>query len=296
MTENFFERTFYNVRSKPQPPRTTPMKVICPGISRSATESLRRALIELGYNTYHGFEIFNPGHEGDFRTMSLLARKKFCDGPKDGSVGFTAEDFDQLYGSYDAVTDVPGYSLARELILTYPEAKVILNVRNDLDAWHKSILATFGAAEKSWTVQCLKWFSAKLYWTDRFGIVEHKKWFFRGDFKTNGKWIYEEHSAMIRGLVPKERLLEWTVQDGWEPLCKFLGKEVPDKEFPSGNMGAGFMQWLHERQKEQYQTAIRNISIAGIAFVSMAVGGFKLARPEAFASLVAKVLPKSLLS
>lgn len=40
---------------------------------------------------------------------------------------------------------------------------------------------------------------------------------------------------MIRGLVPPERLLEWNVQEGWEPLCKFLDKEVPDEPFPHVN-------------------------------------------------------------
>jgi hypothetical protein len=36
----------------------------------------------------------------------------------------------------------------------------------------------------------------------------------------NGKWIMREHCAMIRGMVPQDRLLEWAVEDGWEPLCK----------------------------------------------------------------------------
>lgn len=44
---------------------------------------------------------------------------------------------------------------------------------------------------------------------------------------------------MIRGLVPKERLLEWYIEDGWEPLCKFLGKPVPDVEFPHANAASG---------------------------------------------------------
>lgn len=44
---------------------------------------------------------------------------------------------------------------------------------------------------------------------------------------------------MIRGLVPKERLLEWYIDDGWEPLCEFLGKPVPDVEFPHANAAAG---------------------------------------------------------
>jgi hypothetical protein len=40
---------------------------------------------------------------------------------------------------------------------------------------------------------------------------------------------------MIRGLVPEDRLLEWTVQEGWKPLCSFLEKEVPDEPFPHVN-------------------------------------------------------------
>lgn len=45
---------------------------------------------------------------------------------------------------------------------------------------------------------------------------------------------------MIRGLVPKERLLEWTVEDGWEPLCEFLDKPVPEEPFPHANTAAGW--------------------------------------------------------
>lgn len=44
---------------------------------------------------------------------------------------------------------------------------------------------------------------------------------------------------MIRGLVPPDRLLEWSVEDGWEPLCKFLGKDVPDEPFPHLNAAGG---------------------------------------------------------
>ncbi|KAJ5088920.1 hypothetical protein N7456_012536 [Penicillium angulare] len=40
---------------------------------------------------------------------------------------------------------------------------------------------------------------------------------------------------MVRGMVPKEKLLEWSVEDGWEPLCKFLDKPIPDEAFPQTN-------------------------------------------------------------
>jgi len=45
---------------------------------------------------------------------------------------------------------------------------------------------------------------------------------------------------MIRGLVRKEKLLEWTVEDGWEPLCRFLDKGVPDEPFPHVNKASGW--------------------------------------------------------
>lgn len=48
-----------------------------------------------------------------------------------------------------------------------------------------------------------------------------------------------EHCNMIRGLVPKERLLEWYVEDGWDPLCKFLEKSVPEVDFPHANTATG---------------------------------------------------------
>ena len=38
---------------------------------------------------------------------------------------------------------------------------------------------------------------------------------------------YRAHNAAVQALVPKEKLLVYKIGDGWEPLCKFLGKPVP---------------------------------------------------------------------
>lgn len=46
---------------------------------------------------------------------------------------------------------------------------------------------------------------------------------------------YDEHYAHVRKVVPKERLLEWQVTDGWAPLCTFLGIETPEGGFPHVN-------------------------------------------------------------
>lgn len=56
-------------------------------------------------------------------------------GPLDGNNDFTAADFDPLIGHSVAVTDAAASVFAAELIAAYPEAKVVLNYRRDLDAW-----------------------------------------------------------------------------------------------------------------------------------------------------------------
>ena len=53
---------------------------------------------------------------------------------------------------------------------------------------------------------------------------------------------YREHYASVRKMVPGERLLEYRLGSGWEPLCAFLGKEVPDVEFPRVNETAAMRE------------------------------------------------------
>jgi Sulfotransferase domain len=69
---------------------------------------------------------------------------------------------------------------------------------------------------------------------------------------TSGDWEnrtklregFVKHYEHIRSSVPEENLLEHRSQDGWEPLCKFLGKAVPDEPYPRVNQGDNVAQ-LH---------------------------------------------------
>lgn len=54
------------------------------------------------------------------------------------------------------------------------------------------------------------------------------------DFAANGRRDYERHNARVRALVPAERLLEYHVSDGWEPLCAFLGRAAPGEVLAEG--------------------------------------------------------------
>lgn len=58
-----------------------------------------------------------------------------------------------------------------------------------------------------------------------------------GDFSENSKTAehYLEHNKRVRKACPPERLLEFKLGSGWEPLCEFLGKEVPGCPYPNVN-------------------------------------------------------------
>ena len=55
---------------------------------------------------------------------------------------------------------------------------------------------------------------------------------------------YERHNATVRAGIAPERLLEFDVVQGWEPLCAFLGVEVPEEPFPNVNDRAAFRAFL----------------------------------------------------
>lgn len=157
------------------------------------------------------------------REWVRLAEKKLY---KDSMI--TSDDFDAVVGHAEAVVDAPGSVFAAEMIAAYPEAKVILNYRKDMDAWHRSAVNNIVRNDESWLTKfCSKWTFIG-YWT--YLCFDHRFWaiLFRATcgmttgqaIRLHGKAVYREHCAMIRGFVPKERLLEWSVEDGWEPLCK----------------------------------------------------------------------------
>lgn len=83
--------------------------------------------------------------------------------------------------------------------------------------------------------------------------------------------LLELHNAWVRRTVPKERLLEVDLASGWEPLCKFLGKPVPDEPFPRVN---------DSQARDEFMRAIMwKAGISWIGIIStLAVGSVAFAR------------------
>ncbi|KAL8891333.1 MAG: hypothetical protein Q9215_001656, partial [Flavoplaca cf. flavocitrina] len=164
----------------------------------------------------------NPAHN----EMWLAALEgKYGDGKP-----FGREEWDALLGNFQAVTDYPAAMFAEELVEMYPDAKVVLSNR-DVDKWFQSVSQTIDWRYNDPILYILSLIdSHNASWSNMF----YRMWaiFSRGDFAKHGKAAFEDHYAHVREVVPKERLLEYRVQEGWEPLCRFLGTEVPEEEFP----------------------------------------------------------------
>ena len=46
---------------------------------------------------------------------------------------------------------------------------------------------------------------------------------------------FNRHNEDVQRAIKPERLLVYEVNQGWEPLCRFLGVSVPDQWFPRTN-------------------------------------------------------------
>jgi hypothetical protein len=285
------ERVVYRRKEPPPRTRTVPMQVLAVGLPRSATESLKCALEMLGYDhCYHGWDYvtdidYMPYWTRLCRRKHYYSSSRWCLFPEAGKpTQLSTADFDEVLGHCRAVTDSAAAVFAYDLIQAYPDAKVVLNTRTDLDAWERSVHDNFVKLGTNPLVRLLRWFDKDFWWLYHFPFgLTYPAIFGYGWHASiadvvpgKARQMNLQHSAMIRGAVPKERLLEWSVEDGWEPLCSFLGKDVPkDTPFPASNAGAAFNQRVDEIVKARATAAVRNLAIASLLAATAAAIYFR---------------------
>ena len=205
------------------------LKVIGAGFGRTGTASLKGALEELGFDKcYHMQEVFrNPDHAPIWQAAA------------EGE----SVDWDALLEGYQATVDWPGCTFYQELMGRYPDAKVLLNVR-DPDAWYKSMINTiYRVSKPRFPALLAPLFVPRLRRFIRMSrTVLWQKTFDRTRFedKAYALKVFNDHIAEVKRVVPAEKLLVYEVTEGWEPLCAFLEVPVPDKPFPHLNDSAAF--------------------------------------------------------
>lgn len=177
--------------------------------------------------------------------------------------------FDGLLGHVSAISDLPAIIFWRELMEHYPEAKVVL-VEREEQKWFRSISVLLEGVLNP-IVSILQYpdptFTGRVFGkAGRPGV----RWLFGSTnltvAKENAIPAYRKHYAEIRAAVPQERLLEYRLGSGWEPLCDFLGKKVPDVPFPHQNE----TKTLELSIKAVVTKSLRNsaINVAGLVVIA----------------------------
>ncbi|MFC6081777.1 sulfotransferase family protein [Sphaerisporangium aureirubrum] len=207
------------------------MQVIGAGFGRTGTFSLKAALERLGFAPcYHMKEVLD--HPAMIYQWLDIAEGR-------------STDFDAVFDGYAATVDWPAAAYWRELIEYYPDAKVLLTVR-DPERWYESMRATIlsrahhgpGLRNRLFTT-LLRLRGSDMYAFIRMTRVAVSEKVFGGSATDRETLIkaFHAHVREVRETVPADRLLVYEVKQGWEPLCAFLGVPVPDEPFP----------WLNDR-------------------------------------------------
>lgn len=188
---------------------------------------MHSALTTLNYpNPYHFSAMLDNVLECDLWIRALDA-KFWGKGPpihKDKAF------WDGLLGHVGAITDSPANLFGEELVQLYPEAKVVL-VERDVESWYESWMAFCKNAYDSTKAQLA---ALDLAFLGRVVGVGGRITRVSAGFADNedearvrSKAAYRHFYRDVREFVPKERLLEFRLDEGWGPLCEFLGKDVP---------------------------------------------------------------------
>lgn len=226
-----------------------PIKVIGAGLGRTGTLSLKAALEELGFGKcYHMTEVL--AHMEDARVWDAAARGE-------------PVDWERLFAGYQATVDWPGCSFYRELLRQYPDAKVILTVR-DPERWYDSAHQTIYHVRNvfpAWSAAVFPRMRDFRRMLDR--IVWDGTFRCRFEDRSFAIDVFNRHNDQVRRDVPADRLLVYEVREGWGPLCAFLGVPVPEgKPFPHLNDAAEF--------RARIGRGVRAMRIIGYAVLGLA--------------------------
>ena len=242
------------------------LKVIGAGFGRTGTLSLCSALNQLDMPCYHMFEVLenkaNKSHLDFWRRVA------------NASPG-TQFPWQQVFSRYAAAVDNPACCVWRELMQAYPDAKVVLSVHpRGADAWYESTIDTIYFTETMWQFKVLQWLTP---FGRKFGQMCHKLIWQRShkgtmDDREAAIAHYHQHVEDVKAAVPADRLLVFSVDQGWKPLCEFLGVAQPEGEFPNVNDRAEIKQTIKDITRGAYVL----LAIAGGAALALVYALFRV--------------------
>ncbi len=182
-------------------------KVFCIGLSKTATSSLDEALEVLGLRTIHWLNRY---------TETLLSESDLF--------------------LFDGFSDIVVSWRFEHLYTTFPNARFIYTTRRTTD-WVRSITAHYERLHGISLPHDLQKSGFRERFDGAAGMAEMDL------YARHGSWeeAYGEFDRRVRHFFadkPADKWLEMAIceGEGWEKLCGFLGRPVPDLPFPSSNV------------------------------------------------------------
>jgi hypothetical protein len=222
------------------------LKVIGAGFGRTGTLSVYTALTQLGFPCYHMFEVLeNKDNKSHLDFWRKVANSK----------PGTQHNWEEVFANYTATVDNPACCVWSELLAAYPDAKVVLTVHpRGAEAWYESTMDTIYFTETMWQFKVLE---VATPFGRKFGDMSRKLIWRRSHQNTmpdRAKAIahYHQHIDNVKAGVPPERLLIFSADQGWKPLCEFLGVPVPDTNFPNVNDRVAIKKTLNDLTRGAY--------------------------------------------
>ncbi|KAJ4863452.1 hypothetical protein T069G_04406 [Trichoderma breve] len=229
--------------------------VIHVALFRMATRSLAEAYRTLGYKTHHGVEDI-LGNPWDKIEQAAEATWPTVPNARPRS-RFTRSDWDNLWGNeYDIVTDL-ACPFADQLIQAYPDAKVVI-VQRDFDR-QQIFVFLIGSVIGSRAAEAM---------------LKVNYGFFKAtsvsEIREHAREVYDEYYGQIRAVIPEAKRLEYTMGDGWEPLCAFLGKDVPDIPFPRLNDSKSRSESQRQGEIMVLLNSVKKVTLLGLGVATIA--------------------------
>ena len=208
------------------------LRVVGAGVGRTATMSLKHALERLlGEPCYHMFEVLeHPDH------IPAWHGATFGDMP----------DWHELFDGFAAAVDWPASAFWPELSEAFPEAVVLLSVRDPHEWWRSADETIFPGVRAEAPTDP----PHMVQWHEMVREMMRSRFTEAIDDPVAAMRAFERHNDLVRETVPADRLVEWQPGDGWGPICAALDVPVPDEPFPHRNSTEEFRQRVAAQDDE----------------------------------------------
>lgn len=203
-----------------------PLSIIGAGFGRTGTSSMKQALELLGVGPCHHMS----------EVLSLDDQRTKWKAIANG----TKPDWDDVFANYNASVDWPSSHYWRDLAEHFPNAKILLTVRSS-ESWYTSMTNTIFKVLKEENEP--DGVGTRIITEATFGGIL--------DDKDHAIAIFEKNTSDVKAAISKDRLLVYSVGDGWEPLCQFLNLPVPSEPFPRSNSSEEFNQSIQARREQE---------------------------------------------